>query len=90
MANRIPTFRTRDALLTGSNAIAAWSQQRIRCNCGSYGDEANSISGSCNDMPAKWLGCDNCTGQAVGRPLVYRLANQLKAANQTLAAKGGA
>ena len=77
MKKRIPTFRQGEKLLTGASAREEWKTQTARCGCGSHGDEKNSISGSSNDMPAEWLGCDNCTGRALGRPLVYRLPSQL-------------
>lgn len=75
-----PTFRQGDRLLIGADAIAAWEAQSVRCACGSYGDKENAISGSCKDMPAKWLGCDNCDGTALGRPLVYRVQSQIATA----------
>jgi hypothetical protein len=37
-------------------------------------------------MPAKWLGCDNCTGQALGAPLVYRTSGQIEDVREELAA----
>lgn len=80
MTKRIPTFRDGAGLLTCAAAIKAWQQQTARCGCGSCGDEANAIDGTAGDMPAKWLGCDNCTGQALGRPLVYRLPSQMRVA----------
>ena len=70
---RQPTFRdSEDNLLIGRAAVSAWSAQRVRCACGTYGGRAGAVSGTCNDMPAKWLGCDHCSGSAVGYPLVYR------------------
>lgn len=80
MANRkrIPTFRQGDKLLTFAEARKAWAEQTARCACGSCGDTDHSISGTCKDMPAEWLGCDNCSGQALGRPLVYRLPSQME------------
>lgn len=77
MSKQIPTFRKNGSLLTGKEARMAWEAQDARCNCGSGGDAAHAISGTCKDMPAQWLGCDNCTGQAIGRPLVYRLPSQM-------------
>ena len=77
MGKRLPTFRADSELLIGSAAVHAWKTQRVRCNCGAYGDAENSISGTCNDMPAKWLGCDYHP-TAVGRPLVYRLQCQIE------------
>lgn len=77
----MPTFRNEvGTLLIGQDAKKAWAEQSARCNCGSYGDVEHSISGTCSDMPAEWLGCDNCRGCAVGRPLVYRLPSQIAAA----------
>ena len=75
---RVPTFRHNNTLLTGPAAKKTWADQSVRCACGSSGDPANSISGTCKNMPAEWLGCSNCTGQAVGRPLVYRLPSQFE------------
>lgn len=74
----IPTFRHGGILLTGDAAKKAWADQTARCGCGSYGDESEAISGTCKDMPAEWLGCTNCSGQALGRPLVYRLPSQMQ------------
>lgn len=74
-----PTFVQGGKLLVGSAAIEAWKTQRTTCACRSRGDEENAISGSTGDMPAKWLGCDNCTGTAVGFPLVYRTESQISA-----------
>lgn len=76
-ATRIPTFRRGDTLLVGQEARAAWAAQSARCGCGSYGDAEEAISGSCKNMPAQWLGCTNCNGSALGRPLVYRLKSQM-------------
>ncbi len=78
MTKRIATFRADGRqLLKDNTAREAWASQNVRCNCGSYGDRSESISGTCNDMPAEWLGCTNCTGQALGRPLIYRLPSQM-------------
>jgi hypothetical protein len=78
MKKRIPTFRRQDQLLTSTEAVEAWAGQATRCNCGGPGDSNKAVTGSCDDMPAKWLGCGwNCSGQAVGYPLVYRLPSQL-------------
>ena len=79
MTRRIATFVTGQKLLTGSEAKKAWATQSVRCACGYYGDESNTVSGSASDMPAEWLGCPNCNGQALGYPLVYRLPVQVKA-----------
>jgi hypothetical protein len=83
----IPTFLTGINLLTGAKARAAWANQSVRCPCGSYGDVSESLSGTCQDMPAEWLGCDNPThaGQALGRPLVFRTAGQIRAKEKELA-----
>lgn len=75
---RIPTFRVGGKLLTGADAAKAWAEQSGKCNCGSHGTQEDSISGECGGMPATWLGCSNCTGEAVGRPLVYRMPSQMK------------
>jgi hypothetical protein len=75
----IPTFVNNGELLTGVAARDTWADQTARCNCGSYGDTEHAIAGTCNDMPAKWLGCDNCHGSAVGRPIVFRLSSQITA-----------
>ena len=77
MARAIPTFRHEEKLLTGKAAREAWASQSARCNCGSHGDEEHAVHGECNDMAATWLGCSNCRGQALGRPLVYRLPSQM-------------
>jgi hypothetical protein len=77
MAKRIATFRKDDELLTGEKARAAWAAQRVRCACRSYGDQQHSIGGTCEDLPAVWLGCTNCRGQALGYPMVYRLPSQM-------------
>lgn len=81
-----PTFARNGILLVGREAVEAWSSQTARCNCGSYGGGEDAISGSCHDMPAKWLGCDNCVGQALGRPLVYRVPSQIATKRSELAA----
>jgi len=75
--DRTPTFRTPNGLLTGQQAIDAWRAQTASCSCNAGGDEECAVSGTCRDMPAKWLGCPYCTGTAVGRPLVYRLPSQM-------------
>jgi hypothetical protein len=79
MAKRTtPTFMAGDELLRGAAAIAAWKEQEgARCACGSYGSADHAVSGTAGDMPAKWLGCTNCTASAVGRPLIYRLNSQM-------------
>lgn len=74
---RIPTFLTEGRLLVGTEAKKAWRNQTARCACGSYGIAEEAVSGTLNGMPAEWLGCDNCTGQSLGLPLVYRLPSQL-------------
>lgn len=73
----IPTFKKNGDLLTGHEAREAWAGQSARCNCGSYGDESEAIHGSAGDMPAVWLGCTNCDGTALGRPLVMRTQSQI-------------
>ena len=76
---RIPTFRTKESgMLSGASARRAWGKQVVRCNCGDHGDAANEIAGTAGDMPARWLGCGTCPGQALGRPLVYRLPSQFQ------------
>jgi len=75
---RTATFHDGSKMLTGREARKAWKEQRARCNCGSCGDAEHAISGTVGpDMPAQWLGCDNCSGQALGSPLVYRLPSQM-------------
>lgn len=74
---RLPTFKKVDTLLVGQAAIETWRLQVVRCGCGSFGSEDSSISGSCTNMPAKWLGCPNCRGMALGFPLVYRMKSQM-------------
>ena len=75
--NRIPTYRHGETLLTGRDARRAWADQTVRCACGYHGDASEWIAGTANDMPAEWLGCTNCRGQALGRPLIYRLPSQM-------------
>jgi len=75
---RIPTFRLKDKVLTGAEARKAWASQNVRCACGDYGDVENTIAGSCNDMPAEWLGCPNCSGTALGRPMIFRLPSHVR------------
>ena len=70
--NQIQTFRRSGHLLTGAEARKAWADQEVRCACGDYGDAENTIAGTVDGLPAEWLGCPNCAGQAVGRPLVFR------------------
>lgn len=77
---RTPTFKIDGVLLVGADAKTKWAAQRARCGCGSYGDAEESIGGKCSDMPTEWLGCPNCSGQALGKPLVYRLQSQILAA----------
>ena len=77
---RTATIKINGQMLTGREATKAWRNQSARCNCGSYGDASEAISGTCSDMPAKWLGCTNCSGKALGLPLVYRLPSQIEAA----------
>ena len=79
MAKRTPTFRIGDKLLVGREARKAWAAQEARCDCGSCGDTQHTVDGTVSGSPAEWLGCDNCTGQALGRPLVYRLPSQIAA-----------
>jgi hypothetical protein len=53
-----------------------WLKQigQVRCACGdtaSYGLHGrDTISGTVGGRPAIWLGCPNCTGHALGFPLV--------------------
>jgi hypothetical protein len=80
MAETQPTFFSGARLLIGDESLAAWLAQSVRCNCGSYGDAEHAISGTSgtsDEMPAKWLGCKNCPGQALGYPLVYRTSGQI-------------
>lgn len=86
MSQRIPTFRDCGKLLTGAAASEAWAAQTAKCACGSCGDKDNAIAGTAKDMPAQWLGCPNCTGQALGRPIVYRLPVQIRAAMSEMSA----
>ena len=58
--------------LKGKEAHVAWAAQNCRCACGCLGDESHSISGSCGDKPAAWLGCHYCAGTALGQPIVKR------------------
>lgn len=74
-SKRVQTFR-RGEILVGAEAREAWAAQIIRCGCGSCGNADAAVSGSCYDMPAEWLGCQNC-GNAIGRPLIYRLPSQM-------------
>lgn len=71
------TFQDGDKLLRGKAARTAWKAQEARCACGGYGDPANALSGTAGDKPATWLGCSNCSGQALGKPLIYRLPSQM-------------
>lgn len=71
------TYQDGDALLVGTTARDTWRAQQARCNCGCYGDADHAMSGTAGDMPAVWLGCPNCRGQALGKPLVYRLPSQI-------------
>lgn len=74
---RTPTFRTEKGLLSGEAAREAWrNQPGARCNCGCRGSEEFAVHGTCKDLPAVWLGCSYHVGQAVGLPLVFRLASQ--------------
>lgn len=82
-----PTFVIDGKLLVGHEAKDAWAAQSVRCACSSYGDADHSISGSCSDMPAEWLGCTNCRGQALGQPLVYRLQSQINAKRADLTSR---
>ena len=74
---RVPTFLAGGVMLRGIQAIKAWRAQEPVCACRSVGEASAAISGSASNMPAKWLGCPNCSGQALGRPLVYRLPSQM-------------
>jgi hypothetical protein len=75
---RIPTFRTLDGpLLVGAAAKKAWASQVARCNCGYCGKAEASIEGAYDGMPAEWLGCPNCSGSALGFPLLYRTQSQI-------------
>jgi len=78
MAKTVPTFRADGELLVGVAAIKAWKAQDAFCACGDAGDEADAVSGEASDMPAEWLGCPNCSGRAVGHPLIYRLPSQVR------------
>lgn len=79
MAKRTPTFRVGNKLLVGREARKAWAAQEARCACGSCGDDQHTVDGTVGGSPAEWLGCDNCTGQALGRPLVWLLPSQMRA-----------
>lgn len=83
----IPTFTQDGKLLIGTDATKAWASQAVRCGCGDYGDKSEAVSGSCHDMPAEWLGCTNCSGHALGRPLIYRTQSQIAARRRELVAK---
>lgn len=67
----MPTFRRDGETFDGAEAINQWKNQSVTCACGCHATEKDSISGTSNDLPAKWLGCPNCPGTALGRPLVY-------------------
>ncbi len=73
------TFLVESTLLTDAAAVTAWREQAVRCPCGHRGDAEHAVAGAAGDMPAKWLGCANPThaGQALGRPLIYRLPSQM-------------
>lgn len=43
---------------------------RVRCACGNTGDWSESVSGTSGDRPCVWAGCGNCSGQAVGAPVL--------------------
>jgi hypothetical protein len=87
---QIPTFKTSDGiLLVGAKAKRAWARQDARCNCGYRGEAETSVLGSDGDMPLEWLGCPNCIGSAVGRPLVYRTQSQINAARNAGDEPGG-
>jgi hypothetical protein len=75
-----PTFRSQaGVLLVGTSALEAWKAQIARCNCGRLATAEAPVTGQCNDMPAQWIGCSGCSGQALGRPLVWRTESQIKA-----------
>lgn len=76
------TFRAGDQLLIGAAAKQAWADQSARCNCGCGGVSSETISGTCSGLSAEWMSCPNCSGQAVGRPLVYRTVSQISAAKR--------
>lgn len=76
----IATFETDDGMLIGAEAEEAWASQTAECKCGDRGDESETIWGTCGGRDAKWLGCTNCSGQALGVPLVYRFRSEVKVA----------
>ena len=76
---RIATFRSQDGrLLKGREARRAWAAQESICACGCHGEAKESVSGTVGLCPAEWIGCPNCTGNALGRPLVFRLPGHLE------------
>jgi len=62
--------------LPRGDARKKWLAQvgKIRCGCGStasYGEHGrDTIGGTAGGFRAVWLGCPNCTGRALGLPLV--------------------
>ena len=64
------------SLTVPDRARAAAVEERLRaaentrCACGSYGSWDDSISGSSGDRSCVWAGCPNCSGSAIGRPIL--------------------
>lgn len=44
--------------------------EQARCACGDHGDWSCSLSGTSFDRPCAWAGCPNCSGQALGQPIL--------------------
>lgn len=72
------TFVRDEAMLLGAEAVAAWRSQVEKCQCGRRGNADDAVCGSVDDMPATWLGCSHCGRRAVGWPLVFRTASQVR------------
>jgi len=70
------TKRFQGVTYPAATARRLWLAQigKVRCNCGStasYGLHGrDTIIGTVSELPAVWLGCPNCPGQALGAPLV--------------------
>lgn len=62
--------------LPRGQARKRWLAQvgKISCSCGStasYGLHGrDTIGGTCGGKTAVWLGCSDCAGRALGKPLV--------------------
>jgi hypothetical protein len=70
--------------------------ENVRCACGDHGSWEHTISGTSGpgNTPCVWAGCPNCTGRAVGIPVLLsdlryarRQPAELDAARQYAAAK---